>query len=194
MSGPERRKGESGKAYAAFAVYCGMGPQRSVEAAGKVLGKSMGTLERWTRRWGWQERALAHDDAMASAERENALALARAKGVDWAVRYHELRGQEWAMRMQLLEVAGMMVKRWLVSPEQRLGTLEGLARVMDLASVLGRRACEQAAERKEVTGADGGPIRVEFEAALKRLYGEVLPVAAVCIDVATVGGGEVSKV
>ena len=194
MTGPERREGESGKAYAALTIYCGLGTQRSLEEASRMLRKSVRTVRRWSKRWGWEDRALAHDDAMASAERENALALARAKGVDWAVRYHELRGQEWAMRMQLLDVAGMMVKRWLVSPEQRLGTLEGLARVMDLASVLGRRACEQAAERKEVTGADGGPIRVEFEAALKRLYGEVLPVAAVCIDVATVGGGEVSKV
>ena len=32
--------------------------------------------------------------------------------------------------------------------------------------------------RLEVTGAEGGPIRVELEAALKKVYGEVVDVEA----------------
>jgi hypothetical protein len=33
-------------------------------------------------------------------------------------------------------------------------------------------------ERVEVTGEDGGPIRVEFEAALRKVYGPVVDVEA----------------
>jgi hypothetical protein len=35
-----------------------------------------------------------------------------------------------------------------------------------------------ATEHQEVTGADGGPIRVELEAALKKVYGDVVDVEA----------------
>ncbi len=50
-----------------------------------------------------------------------------------------------------------------------------MARLLDLMSTLGRRACEVATERKEITGADGGPIRIEIEAALDKIYGKPIP-------------------
>ena len=64
-----------------------------------------------------------------------------------------------------MDLAWEVIRRWRSKPE-RVGSLEGLARLLDLMSTLGRRACEVATERKEVTGPDGGPIRVEIEAAL----------------------------
>jgi len=59
-----------------------------------------------------------------------------------------------------------------MAKEERCGTLEGYARLLELASTLGHRACEKdlaVGHRVEVTGADGGPIRLELEAALKKL-------------------------
>jgi hypothetical protein len=98
------------------------------------------------------------------------------------------------MRGKLVELAERLVERWLATPDYKTGTLEGVGRILDLASLLGRRACEQAADRKEVTGADGGPIRVEFEAALKRIYGEkpaaaVVSAPAPVVDVEAVPAG-----
>jgi hypothetical protein len=100
----------------------------------------------------------------------------KAKGVDWAERYLELREAEWRARKELVELAWEVVRRWRSKPE-RCGSLEGLARLLDLMSTLGRRACEVATERKEITGADGGPIMIEFEAALKKVYGRRTAVA-----------------
>ena len=51
-------------------------------------------------------------------------------------------------------------------------------------STLGRRACEVATERKEVTGADGGPIRIELEAALDKIYGKPIPGEVVDVEAA----------
>ena len=57
----------------------------------------------------------------------------------------------------------------------KLGTLEGIARLLELASKLGRLSCGMATDKTEVTGEDGGPIQVEFKAALKKIYGQPLP-------------------
>ncbi len=65
---------------------------------------------------------------------------------------------------------------------EKCGTLEGYARLLELASELGRRACEVLADghqaerqRMEVSGPGGGPIRVELQLALKKIYGKPLP-------------------
>ena len=181
MVGPERRNGETVKAYQAFMIYCGMGPQRSIEGAGRLLGKSVGTLNRWAKRWNWTERAMAQDDAMFETERLSAIAIAKAKGTDWAARAEELKAGEWRARQRLIDLAERIADRWMASGEFKMGTLEGLARLLEVASVLGRRACGEVLDRKEITGADGGPIRIEFEAALKRLYGDQPPGAAVTV-------------
>jgi hypothetical protein len=73
-----------------------------------------------------------------------------------------------------VDLAWEVVRRWRAKPE-RCGSLEGLARLLDLMSTLGRRACEVATEKKEITGADGGPIRIEIEAALDKIYGKPIP-------------------
>ena len=170
----EQQPRESAKAFAAFSLYLGMGPERSLAAVGKKLGKSKVMMEKWSRRFDWPARVVAHGGHLALVEREAAEAVVRAKGVDWAERYAELRESEWKARAELVDLAWEVIRRWRSKPE-RVGSLEGLARLLDLMSTLGRRACEVATERTEVTGAGGGPIRVEIEAALDKIYGKPLP-------------------
>lgn len=57
--------GESATAYEAFATYRDMGADRSVAKAGQKLGKATRTLEAWTTRWRWVERAGAFDKHVA---------------------------------------------------------------------------------------------------------------------------------
>jgi hypothetical protein len=102
--------------------------------------------------------------------------------VDWAKRYQELRQQEWQERQNLVTLAMEVRKRWM-EKEGRCGTLEGYARLLELASKLGRNACEVPTERTEVTGPEGGPIRVEVEAALKKIYGKPIPGEVVEVEV-----------
>ena len=69
----ERQKGESEKAFEAFAVYRDMGEKRTFTAVAVELQKSCTLIRRWKDRWGWEERVRAYDNDL---ERE-----ARAKAV-----------------------------------------------------------------------------------------------------------------
>ncbi len=170
----EQQPRESAKAFAAFRAYLEIGPERSLAAVAEKLGKSKVMMEKWSRKFDWAARVAAHGAHLALVEREAAEAVARASGVDWAKRYDELRESEWKARCELVDLAWEVIRRWRAKPE-RCGSLEGLARLLDLMSTLGRRACEVATERKEITGADGGPIRIEIEAALDKIYGKPIP-------------------
>jgi len=170
----ERQPRESSKAFAAFTAYLGMGPERSLSGVGAKLGKSKGMMEKWSRKFDWPARVAAHGAHLAVVEREAAEAVVQAKGADWAERYAELRESEWRARAELVDLAWEVIRRWR-SKAERCGSLEGLARLLDLMSTLGRRACEVATERKEVTGPGGGAIRVEIEAALDKIYGKPIP-------------------
>jgi hypothetical protein len=68
---------ETGKAIAAFAVYCEMGPNRSlvklqVELTKREQYAALKTIKWWSRTFGWQKRVLDYDMTMA-AERRAAL-------------------------------------------------------------------------------------------------------------------------
>ena len=170
----ERQPRETAKAFAAFSEYLAMGPERSLAAVGAKLGKSKVMMEKWSRKYDWPTRVAAHGAHLALVEREAAEAVVRAKGADWAERYAELRESEWRARRELVDLAWEVVRRWRARPD-RCGSLEGLARLLDLMSTLGRRACEVATERKEVVGRVEGSLRIEIEAALDKIYGKPLP-------------------
>ena len=70
----------------------------------------------------------------------------------------------------------------------RGATLGDVARALELASKLGRLASGLATDKTEVTGEDGGPIRVEFEAALRKVYGPVVDVEALPVAPAQIEG------
>src|SRR5215204_1693224 len=110
----EQKPTESAKAFAAFSVYLSMGAERSLAAVGRKLGKSVGLIERWSRKFDWSGRVQAHGSHMAFVEREK---------VD--------------------------------------ANRADISRILEVASKLGRLAAGMATDRTEVTGEDGGPIRVE---------------------------------
>jgi hypothetical protein len=150
------------------------------------LGRSKVLMEKWSSKFNWPARVGAYNAHMAVVEREAAEALTREKGVDWAKRYQELREAEWQERSNLVVFAAEVRRRWMARAE-RCGTLEGYARLLELASKLGHSACERATERTEVTGPEGGPIRVEVAAALKKIYGKPLPGEVVDVQAEPVG-------
>ena len=101
---PVRLKGERAKAYGAFCDYCQMGDGRSLrKLCDEYRGRSDGkpgaeiptqggaTLERWSSRFGWQERVEEYDLSMREArqadiEKEALTGLATTKN-----RIHELK-------------------------------------------------------------------------------------------------------
>jgi hypothetical protein len=167
----EQRENESAKAFAAFSVYLSMGPERSLAAVGQRLGKSVGLLERWSRKFDWPGRVQAHATHMAVVEREASEVMARSKAAEWLKRAEDVREREWEMHEKCIDAARRALKAFM-EREKVYANLADISRILEVASKLGRLAAGMATDKTEVTGEDGGPIRVEFEAMLKKIYAE----------------------
>ncbi len=168
---------ESAKAFAAFSVYLSMGPERSIAAVGQRLGKSGALLERWSRKFDWSERVEAYAGHLANVEREATEALARAKAAEWLKRAEEVREREWELHERCIEAVRRALKVFM--EREKIGTnLADIARIAEVASKLGRLASGMATDKTEVTGEDGGPLRIELSAALNKVYGDVIDVKA----------------
>ncbi len=176
----EQQPRESAKAFAAFAIYLSLGPDRSLPLVAQRCNKSVSLMGRWSARFGWPARVQAYDANLAIVEREATEALTRTKSAQWVKRREEHRDEEWALRAELIAASREALKPF--RERGKLATLGDIARAIDLASKLGRLASGMATDRTEVTGEDGGPIQVDLEMALRKIYRE--PLADDVVDVA----------
>lgn len=74
----ERQKGESEKAYEAFATYRDMGAERSITKVAQSLNKTRALIGRWSSQWSWTERARAYDNELEKEVRAKAVKDRRA--------------------------------------------------------------------------------------------------------------------
>ena len=109
----EQQQKESDKAFAAFAMYLSMGPERSLEAVRQKCGKSARLIQRWSSRWSWTERVTAHASHLATVEREASEALARVKSAEWLTRQQQIREREWEMHEKCIEAARRGLKAFM---------------------------------------------------------------------------------
>ena len=165
----EQQQKESAKAFEAFALYLGMGAERSLAKVGQRLGKSGSLIERWSRRFGWTDRVSEHAAHLAAVEREATEALARGKAAVWLQRREEQAEDEWLWRRELVAAGRKVLKRF--TEEGKGATLGDVARALELASKLGRLASGMPTEHTALMGLDGGPIQIELSAALNKIYG-----------------------
>ena len=138
------------------------------------MGKSVGLVERWSAKFDWPVRVAAHAAHLAVVERGAIEAAARSKAAEWLQREETLRETEWAMHEKCIAAAKRGLDAYMAR-DKVYANLADIARMLEVASKLGRLAAGMATERKEVTGEDGGPIKVEFALALKKIYGVAAP-------------------
>ena len=173
----EQQPGESCKAFAAFTAYLSLGPGRSLSKTAKATNRTKNPLARWSMRWQWRARAAAYQAHLAGIERKATEQLVAAKSVDWANMHQSVRRQAWAEGEDLIALAQDFKTRWRESDQ--LPGFGAVVRALELAFKLKQFAAGMASEVKEVnttvTGADGGPVRVEVAAALRKIYGQPLP-------------------
>ena len=165
---------ESAKAFAAFSIYLNMGPERSLAAVAKRLAKSVQLIRRWSARHGWTARVQAHGAHLALVERQATEAALRSKAAEWLTRQCEHRDEEWRVRGELLEAGREALRRWKANTNQ-CGSLAGIARMLELASKLGRLASGMPSDRTEVAAEVTVALDVEWEMALKKVYGRQPP-------------------
>lgn len=169
---------ESAKAFGAFSAYLGMGPERSLAAVAQRLSKSEQLLKRWSAKFDWPGRVAAHAAHLAAVEREAAEVLARGKAAEWLKRQETLRETEWDMHEKCIAAAKRAFDAFM-QREKIYANLADISRMLEVASKLGRLASGLATDKTELTGEDGGPVRVELTAALEKIYGQTEPAPAI---------------
>ncbi len=168
----EQQPRESNQAFAAFKTYLELGVQRSLVVVAEKHGKSKTMMEKWSRRFDWPARVQAHAAHLATIEREAIEGLALEKAVDWNKVHEAVKVAEWQRHKKLIALADEMLARWEKN-KATCGTLEGIARVLELATKLGRLAAGMPTEVKEVNTTLTATVDVEWEIAIRKAYGQV---------------------
>ncbi len=170
----EKQPRESAKAFAAFSLYLSQGAERSTREVGKQLGKSEGLIERWAAKFDWRSRVAAHAAHLAIVEREAIEAAARGKAAEWASREQKLRETEWAMHEAAIAAAKKGLAAYM-EREKVYANLADIARMLEIASKLGRLATGLGTDGDGRNGDDLPTMRVEVTVALEKIYGEPIP-------------------
>lgn len=173
---------ESAKAFAAFSVYLGMGAERSLAAVGQKLGKCRALLERWSAKFDWPARVQAHAAHLAIVEREAAEALRVTKAAEWESREQKLRETEWAMHERAIAAAKRGLDAYM-EREKVYANLADIARMLEIASKLGRLATGLGTDGERRKGDDLPTVRVEVTVALEKIYGDPLPGEVVDVEI-----------
>ena len=170
----EKQPRESAKAFAAFSLYLSQGAERSTREVGKQLGKSEGLIERWAAKFDWRSRVAAHAAHLAIVEREAIEAAARGKAAEWSSREQKLRETEWAMHEAAIAAAKKGLAAYM-EREKVYANLADIARMLEIASKLGRLATGLGTDGDGRNGDELPTMRVEVTVALEKIYGEPIP-------------------
>src|SRR5512137_218682 len=165
----ERQPKESAKAFAAFSVYLGLGPDRTLAATAAKVGKSKRMMEKWSLRWNWAGRVVARAAHLAEVERGAIERQAIAKAVEWAKMTESVRREAWQEAERAIAMVREARERWEASG--RTPGFEGMARMLELAFKLKQFAAGMPSEIKEVNTTVTGTVDVDWEIALRRAYG-----------------------
>ena len=171
----EQQPRESAKAFAAFCLYLSLGPERSLVAVADKLGKNTSLMERWSKKFDWPARVLAHGGHLAMVERQAIEAAARSKAAEWEAREQALRETEWEMHEQAIAAAKKGLKAYM-DREKVYANLADIARMLEIASKLGRLATGLGDGEGRKDG-DAPTLRVEVTVALEKIYGVAAPPA-----------------
>jgi hypothetical protein len=106
----QQQTDETAKAFQAAEAYFQMGPNRSLVAVAKKLGKNVSLMERWSKRWAWTRRARLFDEHL-SRQKQNAMdEVAQAQALAWQERDEARRQQKWDTSQQMLSKAEKMLE------------------------------------------------------------------------------------
>lgn len=158
----DQQAGESAEAFAAFRRYAETGPDRSLDAVGRELGKSGSLLSRWSGRWRWVERSRAWDARLAEVRQAEAERGATNEAEERARR----RRQTVEIEHRGASVVAELALRGLVQAKGDgqpvdVKRLDGLLGLIDRSTALMRRSAMPWPDEKPAE--DDGP-RIELTA------------------------------
>ncbi len=170
----EQQPREGNKAFAAFSLYLSMGPERNLRGLAQKLNKSLTIVGRWSSKFDWPARVAAYGTHLARVEREAIEAVARSKAAEWETREQKLRETEWEYHERAIAVAKRALDAFM-EREKVYANLADIARILEVASRLGRLATGLGTDGERRKGDELPAVRVEVSVALEKIYGKPLP-------------------
>jgi hypothetical protein len=154
--------------YQLFAAWLQLPPPRRFTKTAAMLGCSLHRLRRLSARHRWKTRAAAFDNHRASAASRALDQLLQEETSDWKERVERFRLQEWLLHEEIFQAASEAVRQLRKHPGR--ASLSDIARLYDLASVLGRRACGMPLNPPAAAKFEPPFFRPDVDAALKKIY------------------------
>jgi hypothetical protein len=170
----EQQPRESNKAFAAFSLYLSLGAERGLREVARKLDKSLTVVGKWSSKFDWPARVAAYDAHLAVVEREAIEATVRGRAAIWESREQALKETEWAMHERAIAAAKRGLDAYM-EREKVYANLADIARMLEIASKLGRLATGLGTDGDRRKGDDLPAVRVEVTVALEKIYGEPLP-------------------
>ncbi len=164
---------EGAKPFTAFKVYLEMGEKRSVPEVASRVKKCSALIRRWAAKFDWHARALAFDGEKAKIAIKAIEQEAAANAGIWSKRIQKQRETEWEMHEAAIAAARRGIDAYL-SREKVYGNLSDIARILEVASKLGRLATG-AGDGEQRSANELPAVRVEFNLALEKVYSDPLP-------------------
>ena len=177
----EQQPKESAKAFAAFKAYLDMGSERSLALVAVKLGKSKVLMERWSRKHDWCNRVSAHAGYVAERERLAIESVAREKAVEWGNLTEPVRRKAWQEGMDLINLTEDFKKRWRES--DRVPGFESVVHGIELSLKLMQFAAGIPSEIKQVNTTIRATLDVDWENALRKVFGPPPPPPGAIVDV-----------
>jgi hypothetical protein len=185
----EQQPRESNKAFAAFSLYLSLGVDRSTALVASRLAKSEQLVRRWSAKFAWSERVAAYASHLAVVEREAIEAAARGKAAEWLIREEKLRETEWLMHERAIAAAKRGLDAFM-DRDKVYANLSDIARILEIASKLGRLATGLGTEGERRQVDDKPTVRVEVTVALEKIYGAPVVAEKLIVDCGGVDGGK----
>lgn len=160
---------ESAKAFAAFRAYLELGPERSVALVSKKVGKGACFLQRWAKKFDWEQRARAFEQHFNEIQRKAMEKLACDKSVDWWNLHEPLKRQAWLEAEEAIQDVREARRRWRASG--RVPGFEAIARMLELAIKLKQFAAGLPSDVKEVHQKVSGKLSVDWQESIRKAYG-----------------------
>jgi hypothetical protein len=166
----DRQPGESARDYLDFVAWLECPVRRPMRAAAARLNVSARRLRTLSARHRWRARALACDEHRAETARTVLEQHSQDAARSLEDRAQLFREQEWLLHEAMLEQARAALRGIRIT-RRRIPSLHSIARLLELASVLGRRACGLPVDGECVKRPPSLPSS-DFEDAIQKIYGE----------------------
>jgi len=178
----QRQPDEAPADFTAFIAYLRLKGRRSHRAVAVQTGRSLGAIRRLSARSNWPGRVAAFESRRADAAQDAMDAMVRACASQTKADYERLHVAQFQLAHRVLQESS----RWLAlasDPRRRNISLTQVARIIALATKLGRLACglptgDEPKRRPRPEDAPGYWTGPSVEEALAKIYGPESPTGA----------------